>query len=48
MNALNQFNHTRFVEVRDENREAIKKAEEENKLEKEKEELAAIGTGKSI
>lgn len=39
MNALNQFNHTRFVEARDENREAIKKAEEENKLEKEKEEL---------
>ena len=36
MNALNQFNHTRFVDARNESRENMRKAEEEQNLENEK------------
>ena len=39
MNALLQFNHTRFVEAREENKENILKAQEEQELEAKKEVL---------
>jgi hypothetical protein len=35
MNALLQFNHTRFIEAREENRERVLKAQEESRLESE-------------
>ncbi len=35
MNALQQFNHTRFVEAREETREQMQRAEKEQDLEEE-------------
>jgi len=39
MNAILQFNHTRFVEAREENKENIIKVQEEQELEAEKDSL---------